>query len=62
MAHTEQGLAQLVPIFIGTLPWHGRGHRFESDILHLKISSGRWDFFMYFSDERLIHSEPQIFP
>src|SRR5258706_13904879 len=37
------GLAQLAR----ALPWHGRGHRFESDILQ-EIPSRRWDFFMCF--------------
>src|SRR5436190_1102775 len=34
MANKKGGLAQLVPKAFGTLPWHGRGHRFESVILH----------------------------
>ena len=35
------GLAQLAR----ALPWHGRGHRFDSDILHNE--SAKADFFIY---------------
>ena len=31
---TQGGLAQLAR----ALPWHGRGHRFDSDILHLILT------------------------